>query len=183
MRVIVFLCLLVAVHSCTMEQNDMLIRKAVDNQLHSYPESTLRDVYKNFFQDRFGPGHIVNDTTQVGMYLREELSSTKVFHGKYYEPTGYQGKFYRVNLSVIKEGLVGYHTYFDAFIRSVNGIVPPSIEDWKKEWKHINHIISEMNIELNNYIQDSIEIDNLLKQDKYVISHKWEYHKNSTINI
>ena len=39
------------------------IRAAVENQLKAYPKSTLQDLYKNFFQDYFGPGHIVSDTT------------------------------------------------------------------------------------------------------------------------
>lgn len=36
-----------------------LIRAAVERQITMYPNSTLRDIYKNFFQDRFGPGHIM----------------------------------------------------------------------------------------------------------------------------
>jgi len=29
-----------------------------------YPEARLRDIYKNFFQDPFGPGHLIPDTTK-----------------------------------------------------------------------------------------------------------------------
>jgi hypothetical protein len=54
------------------------IRKAVENQLGAYPESTLQDLYKNFFQDYFGPGHIVGDTlapsVTCGRYYFSELS-------------------------------------------------------------------------------------------------------------
>ena len=45
------------------------IRRAVERQLRMYPKSTLQDLYKNFFQDYFGPGHIVSDTLSAGAYL------------------------------------------------------------------------------------------------------------------
>lgn len=147
------------------------IREAVERQMQVYPRSTLRDLYKNFFQDCFGPGHIINDTTSAGAYLREELASSEQFKGAYYEPTGYLGNFYRVNLSIVREGLVNYQTYFDVFVRSVNGIQPISVEEWKKEWELINSVISEMNLKLDNYAQDSVEIAQMLKQGKYVMHH------------
>ena len=31
------------------------IKKSVERQLNDYPKSTLQDLYKSFFQDRFGP--------------------------------------------------------------------------------------------------------------------------------
>ena len=39
------------------------VRVAVSRQMQKYPKSTLKDLYKNFFQDKFGPGHIIGDTT------------------------------------------------------------------------------------------------------------------------
>jgi hypothetical protein len=93
-----------------------------------YPESTLRDLYKNFFQDRFGPGHIIADNSAADRYLRYELNTAEGFEGLDYEPTGYEGRFYRVNLGVIADGRVPYEKYFDAFVRSVNNIKPISIE-------------------------------------------------------
>ncbi len=37
------------------------IAEALDYQLEHYPASHYRDVYKNFMQDFFGPGHILCD--------------------------------------------------------------------------------------------------------------------------
>ncbi len=51
------------------------VRDAVCRQMQTYPKSTLKDLYKNFFQDKFGPGHIISDTTAAGDYLRRELVS------------------------------------------------------------------------------------------------------------
>ena len=44
--------------------------EAVEAQLKLYPESRLQDIYKNFYQDMFGPGHMIPDTTAAGNYLR-----------------------------------------------------------------------------------------------------------------
>ena len=147
------------------------IRIAVENHLKIYPKSTLQDLYKNFFQDYFGPGHIVNDTTSAGAYLNRELSSFDNATGVYYEPTGYNGNFYRVNLSVIKEGIISRDVFFDAFIRSVTNIQSITIEEWKKEWAQIDSVIQTMDLSLANYSQDRENIFSLLEQGKYVMYH------------
>ena len=50
------------------------LRMAVERQLVSYPESTLQDVYKAFYQEHFGPEHMISDTAAVRQYLDYELS-------------------------------------------------------------------------------------------------------------
>ena len=147
------------------------IRTAVDNQLKEYPKSTLQDLYKNFFQDYFGPGHIVSDTTSAGAYLDRELASFEKAEGAYYEPTGYNGNFYRVNLSVVKEGIMSRDVFFDAFLRSVNSIQPITVDEWKKEWAMIDSVIYTMNLALAGYEQEREKIASLLEQGKFVMHH------------
>ena len=147
------------------------IRTAIENQLRTYPKSTLQDLYKNFFQDYFGPGHIVSDTSSAGAYLDSELASFEQAPGSYYEPTGYNGNFYRVNLSVIKEGLIARDVYFDALIRSVSNIQTITPEEWKKEWKQIDSVIQTMNLSLASYTQDRENLFLLMEQGKYVVHH------------
>ena len=147
------------------------IRTAVENQMNRYPESTLQDLYKNFFQDHFGPGHIVSDTASAGVYLDRELASMKQVAEAYYEPTGYYENFFRVNLSVIKEGLISRDDFFDAFIRSVSNIETISLEEWKEEWRNIDAVIHAMNLLLANYKQDREMIFSLLDEEKYVMHH------------
>ena len=166
--VMIFVSLL---FSCETDTRSKRIREAVANQLEMYPASTLQDLYKNFFQDYFGPGHIVSDTAAAGAYLNRELASFEHAEGDYYEPTGYNGNFYRVNLSVIKEDLISRDYFFDAFIRSVSNIQPITIEEWKKEWSLIDSVIQTMNLSLYNYEQDRENIFSLLEQDKYVMHH------------
>ncbi len=150
---------------------------AVENQLTLYPKSTLQDLYKNFFQDYFGPGHIISDAASADAYLNRELASFEQATGAYYEPTGYNGNFFRVNLSVIKEGLISHTVFFDAFIRSVSDMQTITPEEWKNEWKQIDSVIQTMNLSLDNYEQDREKIFLLLEQEKYVMHHSEQFSK------
>ena len=152
------------------------IRQSVERQLELYPESTLRDLYKNFFQDRFGPGHIIADNSAADRYLRYELNAAEGFEGLDYEPTGYEGRFYRVNLGVIADGRVPYEKYFDAFVRSVNGIKPISIEQWRTEWHEIDSVIMSMGLQLENFSADRAEIKALIDGGDYVMHHSQRFN-------
>lgn len=176
-RFLFALFLLLSLSSCHRDNSEKLIRDAVDRQMETYPKSTLCDLYKNFFQDQFGPEHLIKDTTMAGNYLRKELSSFEEFDGALYEPTGYEGNFYRVNLSIIKLGLIDYETFFNAFIRSAKGIQPTPIEDWKIKWEKINVIIAEEYPDLENYAQDNAKIDSLLQSGHYVMHHSITFNK------
>ena len=120
------------------------IRKAVAEQVHIYAKSTLRKLYRGFFQDHLGLGHIVSDTASAGAYLREELATVKRFDGSCLR--GYDGNFYRVNLSLVKDCVILYAVNFDVFVRSVNSVCPMPVEEWKKEWALINSVISDMDL-------------------------------------
>ena len=167
---ITILVLSILMFSCK-ETESGQIRTAVENQLKAYPKSTLQDLYKNFFQDYFGPGHIVSDIASAGAYLDRELASLEQASGAYYEPTGYNGNFYRVNLSVVKEGIISRDVLFDAFIRSVINFQPITIEEWKKEWAIIDSVILRMNLSLINYTVEREKIFSLLDEGKFVMHH------------
>jgi len=152
------------------------IKKSVERQLSDYPKSTLQDLYKSFFQDRFGPGHLVNDTSTAGNYLRYELNNSESFHERYYEPTGYENNYYRVNLSVLKENKISYQKYFDAFLRSVEKIDLDAISEWKEEWSEIESVIISMNLDLENFEEDLEMIHSVLEQGKYAVHHSEIYN-------
>ena len=151
------------------------IKIAVQRQLNDFPKSTMQDLYKSFFQDRFGPGHLVSDTAMAGNYLRYELNNSTVFHEKYYEPTGYESNYYRVNLSVIKENKISYQDFFDAFLRSVENVNLDDIEEWKSEWSEIESVIISMDLNLENFEKDLEMIHSVLEDDKYAIHHSETY--------
>ena len=175
---IFILSLSIWVTSCQHDSTDKAIIEAVEKQMKMYPESILRDLYKNFFQDYFGPGHIIANTEAANNYLQQELSSVTEFEGEDYEYTGYRGKMVRVNLKVIADGRVEYDKYLDAFLRSVNGITPPSIEEWRAEWAKIDSVIMTMGIELDNAEEDRRVITQLLNDNKFVMHHSRQFNEH-----
>ena len=151
-----------------------LIIKSIQNQLITYPKSQLRDLYKSFFQDRFGPGHLISNISSADEYLRHELETAKTFKNPYYEYCGYLGNLLRVNLRVLHENLIPYQNYFTAFIKSVNSIKPIPIEEWIKEWEIIrNVIVNDLHLDksLYNFEEDDNDIKELLKKGEYQMSH------------
>ncbi len=177
--------LLVVATACTGDDTRERIRQSVERQMERYPHSTLRDLYKNYFQDRFGPGHIIADEKAADNYLRYELENSATMEGDDYEPTGYEERFMRVNLSVIADGRVPYDKYLSAFVRSVNGIEPITVEQWREEWAVIDEVINEMNLNLPDYEADRAEIWALLERGEYVMHHSklFEQHYDPHYSI
>lgn len=159
---------------------EQAVRQATERQMQRYPKSTLKDLYKNFFQDHYGPGHLIGDTAAAGKYLRQELASYTVLSGEVAEPTGWEGNFVRVNLSVIKTNQILYPVFFDAFVRSVNGIIPLPVAEWQEQWNRIEAIIRSMNLSLPSYEADRKEIRDRLERGEYVGHHSQVFEDTYT---
>lgn len=152
------------------------VRESVECQIKAYPESTLKDLYKHFFQDRFGPGHIINDSVAAKNYLLEELNSFTETSYEMIEPTGWQHNFYRVNLSVVKDKYIPFDLFFNAFLESANNVETVAIDDWKLEWMQIENIINAMELSLPDYEKDKDEIKNRLDEGKYMGHHSQRFN-------
>ncbi|WP_185155766.1 hypothetical protein [Dysgonomonas sp. 521] len=152
------------------------VRNAIKSQMEKYPESTLKDIYKNFFQDRFGPGHLIEDVEQAHHYLHHELTYCLAEYAEAAEPTGWQHNFYRVNLGIVQNEIISCDALLEALIRSANAVKPFSVEDWQKEWSEIEAIIKAMNLSLPNYDEDKKEIDARLEEGKYIGHHSDAYN-------
>lgn len=122
------------------------VADAVIRQFSQYPKSRLADIYKFFFQDKFGPGHLLTDTAKAGAYLREELAGynlADVPAGVQIDSIGWENNFVRVNLSVIKSGQISYRDFFHAFVASISNHTP-DISSWQTEWEHILAVIATL---------------------------------------
>ncbi len=167
------------------------IRIALEYQKENYPASQLRDVYKNFMQDFFGPGHILTDTAASAKYLRSELAETTQFDGPDYEPTGFRGNFYRVNIGLIADGTIPYDTFFTTFVNSVQGITPPPTnkdtenqqigESWMNVWDSIDSQIGKMGWKFENEAADRAYLQEQFSQDNYIVHHSKAY--NDAVNF
>lgn len=153
------------------------VRFSVERIMADYPHATLQDIYKSFFQDRFGPGHIVPDSSRAALYLKQELETVDNVDVPLYEPTGYEGNYYRVALATVASGKISFETYLSAFLRSVSDVQTVDVGVWKMEWDIIEGIIRAMSIQLLGFEDDSVAIKELLSSGYYAVHHSEEYNK------
>ncbi len=152
------------------------VHTAVERMMTDYPVSTLQDIYKSFFQDRFGPGHIVADTAQAAAYLRHELGSVENLDVKLYEPTGEHGNYYRVSLAAIASGKVPFDAYLSCFLRSVREVEAVDVEEWAVEWALKERVIASMDLGLPGYAEDAAAIEEMLSSGHYAVHHSKRYN-------
>lgn len=129
------------------------MRSVIERQLVTYPKSTLQDIYKSFYQEHFGPGHIISDTATARRYLMLELSEMSKTASPYFEPTGSQGYYVRVYLSAIADSLITAEQLLDAFVRSANLWQEPTVS-WLDKWEAIVSIIQTNKMEIGNFETD-----------------------------
>lgn len=129
------------------------MRSTIERQLVTYPESTLQDIYKSFYQEHFGPGHIINDAASARRYLMKELSEMGETQSPYFEPTGSQGDYVRVYLSAISDSLITAEQLLDAFVRSANSRQEPTVS-WMEKWEAIVSIIQANKMEIEGFETD-----------------------------
>lgn len=157
------------------EVNAEEVKKAVERIMADYPASTLQDIYKSFFQDKFGPEHIISDTIAAKKYLLSELNRNDIDSVVVLEPTGIKGNYIRVGLGAIKSGKVDVSAFLSAFIRSANVADKSVVEQWTGEWAEAVEVIDEMNLNLDNYEADKEAISRVLQQGRYVMHHSSRY--------
>ena len=68
-------------------------------------------------------------------------------------------------------------TLLRAFIASASAAPRPTVQEWTEQWHSIITIIDSMGLNLPCYEQDKQEIEDVLSQGKYAISHSPEYRE------
>ena len=173
----VIIIALLSISSCSQGiVNPEAVRAAVSSQMESYPESRLQDLYKSFFQDRFGPGHIISDRQSALDYILSELASADTLMGPATEPCGWQGNYIRVNLSVVADGLMTADELTDALISSAKEVTTEDIERWKTEWAEIEAIIEKAYPDIPDLKEDQARIAELLASGQYAYHHSAAYN-------
>ena len=150
---------------------------ALKLELHWHPEARLTDLYKNFFQDRYGPGHLVVNTDRAYRYLQKEVKEAVKFDVPDILPLGYRQQFFRINLRLLKEEVIPMEVFFPLFLESTQSINPPDITDWRAEWNRILEVIREITPALNGFAEDEEVIADRLREGSYVGHHSNVYEK------
>lgn len=151
------------------------VRSAIERQLATYPESTLQDIYKSFYQEHFGPGHIISDTASARRYLMNELSEMGKTQSPYFEPTGSQGDYVRVYLSAIADSLITAEQLLDALVRSANSWQEPSV-NWSEKWRAIVSVIQANKKEIEGFEND-LSLLNEAARNGQAVHHSLRYNE------
>ena len=175
---ILFIVIVSGLSSC-LNQMDMgqkeELKKVIAWHLQSYPESTLMDLYKSFFQDEYGPGHLLQDTSAAWDYFNRELDAMES-RGKYYaEPCGLGIRFIRVPMDLVKDSILDKRRYFTAFLESSRNFSSPDMDVWRKKWEGILSVVEEMKPGLPHYETDKNEIAEMLNRGAAMVHHSQSY--------
>lgn len=183
--------------------DEAAMESSIRSFLERYPAATLQDVYKNNFQDVFGPAHIMAERKGVLAYLARELDKMKIEKGGpvrvtalsqdgallaetsgkpsgkkdasyYYNPCGWRNNYYQVSLEMIADGLISIEDFADAFIAG-GGKEPEVTDEWMQEWNLIKKTVRKVSPDMQGYRDDAGRITALIKEGKYVVHHSGNY--------
>lgn len=151
------------------------IRKVLKFHLNTYLGSTVIDLYKSFFQDQYGPGHLLADEDAAWRFLNLELEEMKSQKRHIAEPCGLGRSFYRLSLDLVVDKIIDKNEYFEAFIASSKTFIPVQVSTWQQQWSMIVPLIKEEANNLPTLEEDLARIDALLISGSYVMSHSQAY--------
>lgn len=175
MRKIIYVILLI---TSSLVSYALTIEKAVDYLIEKYPKAQLADIYKSFYQDNFGPGHILGDSVAALRYFMSELQDTTEWKGPNYEFTGEGKNFVRVNMDLVRKGILPAPEYFQAFNNSLGRISTPSDDYWISQWNEIDSIIKTKNHKFPNEENDQKIILEKLASRNFPIHHSDNFNEN-----
>lgn len=134
-------------------------RAALTKMLEQYPAATVQDVYKSFFQNHFGPGHLITDTAAVRAWSLQEIAETAADSvlNPYFEPTGLDGRYVRVYLRCVNEGKLTADQLLSAFFRSAQP-VDESDSTWTKEWAELAETAIELGFPAGKEVLEELRL-------------------------
>ena len=111
--------------------------EALMQYTRSYPQAEPQDLYKLVFQDLYGPGHLLTDSAAAVRYISKEvaemddhvypdvLGEQGIYPFPLYEYTLCDSNFVRVNLVLVKRGIIPLDKLVSALLRSTEGLPTP----------------------------------------------------------
>lgn len=111
--------------------------EALMQYTRSYPQAEPQDLYKLVFQDLYGPGHLLTDSAAAVRYISKEvaemddhvypdvLGEQGIYPFPLYEYTLCDSNFVRVNLVLVKRGIISVNELVSALMRSTQGMPTP----------------------------------------------------------
>lgn len=184
-----WLCSTLGMKRCG-ELTTMNVMAALREMKCRYPKITLCDVYKSFYQDFFGVGHIVSNKETATKYIKEEMKEVKdVSVGVMMKCDGLQekaatgvekcgaaGRYVRVDLYKISSGEIKLKDYVDKLMQSVETKVDTA--EWVKEWNFVLSVMQEYDVKVDDFERDLRTIEQRMKAGEYGMHHSKAFNDN-----
>lgn len=178
-KIILFFATLMclSLFSCQSHFDKQAIEASIEEQYAAYPEMHLQDFYKNFFQDRFGPGHLISDREAALAAINKELAQADTIGCQATELCGWRHNFVRVSLSVVRDSLITAEQLADALMGSAKAVSDEDLRQWKEEWTFILSIIEQKHPNLPDFDQEKQNIQQALASGQYVFHHSDAFNR------
>ena len=146
-------------------------------QIENHPNQTLQDVYKSCYQDEYGPGHLIsNESSAINSLLQEINTIEKDYTAiTLFEQTGIYGNYLRVDLTLVRDGVIPFFVLFRALTISATIGGQKSDENWSTIWSEIVEEVKKAELKFENFEEDLANLDRISKSEDKVVHHSEMY--------
>ncbi len=163
----------------TMGDDDKVQMEAAVRVIYAgHTAMRLQDFYKSFYQDRFGPEHLISDSASVRRYLLQELQTADT-GGLLFEPVGMHHNYIRVYLRAVQDSLIDAYELVEAFIGSASQARKRHYAcSWQEEWRQLVATIDRLQLPLSDLDADKLRIAQMLQDEGDVaVTHSTSYRE------
>ena len=173
-KIYFFLFFFIKILSKSSNEIDLSILR---EQIENHPNQTLQDVYKSCYQDEYGPGHLISNESSAINSLFQEINSIEKDYSPttLIEKTGIYGNYLRVDLTLVRDGIVPFFVLFRALKISATIGGQKSDKNWDKIWNEIAQAIIDSDIRFENFEEDLDRLEKISKSDDKVVHHSEMY--------
>ena len=156
---------------------EMDILRVLKYQLERYPFLSLVDIYKSFFQDAFGPEHLLFDPEKARESFKYELEAMKTRGCRAVEPCGMGICFCRIPMDLVIDGIIDEGNYFSAFLAGASAFKNPDVGIWKQTWCCILEVLDMKREFIQDFWKDSELILMALEKGSWALNHSSRYRE------
>ena len=146
-------------------------------QIENHPNQTLQDVYKSCYQDEYGPGHLISNESSAINSLLQEINTIEKDYTPVtlFEQTGIYGNYLRVDLTLVRDGIIPFFVLFRALTISATIGGQKSDENWSTIWSEIVEGIKREGLKFENFEEDLENLGKISKSKDKVVHHSEMY--------
>ena len=146
-------------------------------QIENHPNQTLQDVYKSCYQDEYGPGHLISNESSAINSLLQEINTIEKDYAPItlFERTGIYGNYLRVDLTLVRDGIIPFFVLFRALTISATIGGQKSDENWSSIWSEIVEGIKREGLKFEHFEEDLANLDTISKSEDKVVHHSEMY--------